>query len=246
MSTVPRVLVVDDLPALADEAAARIERVALEAPVGGRATIALAGGDTPRATYQHLAARCPPWGRVEFFFGDERCVPPDHEASNYRMAREALLDRIPLRPEQVHRIRGELPPDEAAADAERTLRAAVPGEPWPVLDLVLLGMGPDGHTASLFPGGPELNETRRLMVPVHRPELPQPWRVSMTLPVINAARRVLMVVGGAEKAPVVARAVAGDPELPAGRLNPQGELTWLLTSAAAAHLEEQASPRGRR
>lgn len=246
MSTVPRVLVVDDLPALADEAAARIERVALEAPVGGRATIALAGGDTPRATYQHLAARCPPWGRVEFFFGDERCVPPDHEASNYRMAREALLDRIPLRPEQVHRIRGELPPDEAAADAERTLRAAVPGEPWPVLDLVLLGMGPDGHTASLFPGGPELNETQRLMVPVHRPELPQPWRVSMTLPVINAARRVLMVVGGAEKAPVVARAVAGDPELPAGRLNPQGELTWLLTRAAAAHLEEQASPRGRR
>jgi 6-phosphogluconolactonase len=240
------VLVVDDLPALADEAAARIERVALEAPVGGRATIALAGGDTPRATYQHLAARCPPWGRVEFFFGDERCVPPDHEASNYRMAREALLDRIPLRPEQVHRIRGELPPDEAAADAERTLRAAVPGEPCPVLDLVLLGMGPDGHTASLFPGGPELNETRRLMVPVHRPELPQPWRVSMTLPVINAARRVLMVVGGAEKAPVVARALARDPELPAGRLNPQGELTWLVTRAAAAHLEEQASPRGRR
>jgi 6-phosphogluconolactonase len=246
MSSAPLVLVVDDLAALADEAAARIERIALEAPADKRATIALAGGATPRATYQHLAARCPPWGRIEFFFGDERCVPPDDPGSNYRMARESLLDRIPLRPEQVHRIRGELPPDEAAAEAERELRAAVPGEPWPVLDLVLLGMGPDGHTASLFPGGPELNETRRLMVPVHRPELPQPWRVSMTLPVINAARRVLMVVGDAAKAPVVPRAVAGDPELPAGRLNPQGELTWLLTRAAAAELDDQPPSRDRR
>lgn len=240
MSGTRQVVVVDDLAGLADEAAARIERLVLEAPAGGRATIALAGGSTPRATYQHLAARCPPWGRVEFFFGDERCVPPDDEGSNYRMAREALLDRIPLRPEQVHRIPGELPPEEAAAEAERELRAAVPGDPVPVLDLVLLGMGPDGHTASLFPGGPEL-ESGRLMLPVHRPELPQPWRVSMTLRVINAARRVLMVVGDAAKAPVVPRAVAGDPELPAGRVKPQGELTWLLTRAAAAELEDQPS-----
>ena len=112
----------------------------------------------------------------------------------------------------------------------------------PVLDLVLLGMGPDGHTASLFPGAPEL-ESQRLMVPVHRPQLPQPWRVSMTLPVINAARRVLMVVGDAAKAPVVPRAVRGDPDLPAGRVNPEGEFTWLLTRAAAAELEDQpASP----
>jgi 6-phosphogluconolactonase len=241
VSRAPHVLVVDDLAALADEAAARIERLVLEAPAGGRARIALAGGATPRAAYQHLAARCPPWGRVEFFFGDERCVPPDDEASNYRMAREALLDRIPLRPEQVHRIQGELPPEEAAVEAGRALRAAVPGEPWPVLDLVLLGMGPDGHTASLFPGAPELDETQRLMVPVHRPDLPQPWRVTMTLPVINAARRVLMVVGDAAKAPVVPQAVGGDPGVPAGRLNPQGELTWLLTRAAAAELEDQPS-----
>jgi 6-phosphogluconolactonase len=236
-----QVLVVEDLAALADEAAARIERLVLEAPAKGRATIALAGGATPRAAYQHLAARCPPWGRVEFFFGDERCVPPDAEGSNYRMAREALLDRIPLRPEQVHRIPGELPPEEAAIEAERELRAAVPGEPWPVLDLVLLGMGPDGHTASLFPGGPGLDDGGRLMVPVHRPELPQPWRVSMTLPVINAARRVLVVVGDAAKAPVLPRAIAGDPGVPAGRLEPEGELTWLLTRAAAAELEDPPS-----
>ncbi len=142
-----------DVAALADEAAARIERIALEAPAGGRARIALAGGATPRATYQHLAARCPPWGRVEFFFGDERCVPPDDPGSNYRMARQALLDRIPLRPEQVHRILGELPPEEAAAEAERELRAAVPGEPWPVLDLVVAGHGPGRPHGLALPRG---------------------------------------------------------------------------------------------
>lgn len=231
--------VVKDMTALADEAAARIERVAVEAPPRTRATIALAGGGTPRAAYQQLAGRCPPWGRVEFFFGDERCVPPDAEGSNYGMAREALLDRIPLRPEQVHRILGELPPEEAAARAEGDLRARAPGDPVPVLDLVLLGMGPDGHTASLFPGAPELGETGRLYVPVHRPEMPQPWRVSLTLPVLNAARRVLVVVGGAPKAAAVRRAVTGDPGVPAGRLRPTaGTLTWLLTEDAAAELDE--------
>ena len=230
--------VVRDMSALADEAAARIERVALEAPAGTRATIALAGGGTPRAAYQHLAGRCPPWGRVEFFFGDERCVPPDAEGSNYGMAREALLDRIPLRPEQVHRMLGELPPEEGAARAEEDLRARVPGSPWPVFDLVLLGMGPDGHTASLFPGSPELDEMRRLAVPVHRPEMPQPWRISLTMPVLNAARRVLVVVGASAKAPMVRRAVAGDRSVPAGRLRPgAGTLTWLLTEDAAADLD---------
>ena len=232
----PEVLVVPGMAALADEAAARVERVLLDTPAGTRASVALSGGSTPRAAYQHLAARCPPWARVDFFFGDERVVPPDAEGSNYRMAREALLDRIPLLPGQVHRIPGELSPDEAAARAEEDLRSSAPGDPVPRLDLVLLGMGPDGHTASLFPGAPELDETERLMVPVHRPEMPQPWRVSMTLPVLNAGKRVLVVVGGAEKAPMVPRAIAGDPEIPAGRLNPQGAFTWLLTEDAAAQL----------
>jgi 6-phosphogluconolactonase len=230
--------IVRDLAALADEAAARIERVALEAPAGTRANIALAGGSTPRAAYQQLAGRCPPWGRVAFFFGDERCVPPDAEGSNYGMAREALLDRIPLRADQVHRVRGELPPAEGAARAEEDLRATVAGSPFPVLDLVLLGMGADGHTASLFPGAPELEERERLAVAVHRPEMPQPWRVSMTLPVINAARRILIVVGSAEKAEMVRRAVAGDAAIPAGRLRPvDGTLTWLLTEEAAAGID---------
>ncbi len=152
------------------------------------------------------------------------------------MADDALLHRLPLDPDQVHRIRGELSPDEAAALAEEDLRAAVPGDPYPRLDLVLLGMGPDGHTASLFPGAPELDETQRLMIPVHRPEMPQPWRVSMTLPVLNAGKRVLVVVGGAEKAPMVLRAIGRDPGIPAGRLDPEGEFTWLLTEDAAAQL----------
>ena len=242
MTEETEIVVVPDLPALADEAAARIERVALDTPPGEQATIALAGGGTPRAAYQQLAGRCPPWGRVEFFFGDERCVPPDDEGSNYGMAREALLDRIPLRASQVHRVPGELPPEEAARRAEEDLRASVPGAPYPVFDMVLLGMGPDGHTASLFPGAPELDEMRRLMVPVHRPDLPQPWRVSITMPVINAARRVLMMGGNPEKAAMVRRAIAGDPAIPAGRLRPAGRLTWLVTEDAAAELERPEDP----
>jgi 6-phosphogluconolactonase len=231
-----QVIVVPDMAALADEAAARVERVLLETPVGERASIALSGGSTPRAAYQHLAARCPPWARADFFFGDERIVPPDADGSNYKMANDALLDRLPLQEDQVHRIPGELPPDEAADRAEADLRACVPGDPVPQVDLILLGMGPDGHTASLFPGAPELEETRRLMVPVHRPEMPQPWRVSMTMPVLNAGKRVLVLVGGAEKAPMVKRALAHDPSIPAGRLDPAGQYSWILTEDAAAQL----------
>ncbi|HET6690724.1 MAG TPA: 6-phosphogluconolactonase [Miltoncostaeaceae bacterium] len=241
----PEVIVVKDVATLADRAAARIEQVALAQPPGGRATIALAGGSTPKAAYQQLAARCPPWGRVTFFFGDERCVPPEDAASNYNMAKGALLDRIPLRPDQVHRISGELPPEEAAARAEEDVRAFVPGSPYPVFDLVLLGMGADGHTASLFPGSAEVEVTDRLMVPVHRPDLPQPWRVSLTLPVINAARQVLMLVGDGAKAPMVRRAVGGDPALPAGRLDPAGRLVWLVTEDAARDLPAREDGAGR-
>ncbi|MGD9695842.1 MAG: 6-phosphogluconolactonase [Thermoleophilia bacterium] len=233
----PEIVIVPDMASLADEAAERVERVALKTVPGEKARIALAGGSTPRWTYQHLAARCPPWGRIEVWFGDERCVPPDDEGSNYRMAKGALLDRVPLMPTQVHRILGELPPQEAADRAEAELREGVPGSPWPVFDLIILGMGPDGHTASLFPGAPELEEARRAMVPVHRPEMPQPWRVSMTLPVLNSAKRILMVVGDADKAAMVKRGVARDRSIPAGRVAPKnGEMTWILTEDAAADL----------
>ena len=234
----PEVVVVPDVAALADAGAARIEKVALAGPAADADTVnvALAGGATPKAAYQRLAARCPPWRRFAFFFGDERCVPPDDAGSNFRMARLALFDKTPLREEQVHRIRGELAPDEAARAGEEDLRANVPGEPWPVFDLVVLGMGSDGHTASLFPGAPELEEATRAMVSAHRPDLPQPWRVTMTLPVLNAARRVLFMVADPAKAEVAARAVRGDPGVPAGRVRPAGELTWLLTEEAAARL----------
>ena len=233
----PKVIVVRDTAALADEAAARIERVALEGTSDRPVNISLAGGATPRATYQHLAGRCPPWRRIAFFFGDERMVPPDDEGSNFRMANRALFKVTPLEENQVHRIKGELAPDEAARQADAEVRAAVPGDPWPVFDLVLLGLGPDGHTASLFPGDRALGERERAMVAVHRPDLPQPWRVTMTLPVINAARRVLMVAADRDKAAVVARAVAGDPEVPAGLVRPAaGELVWVLTEDAAAEL----------
>ncbi len=229
----PIIVRVADAAALADEAAARIENVALDEPGDRSIGIALSGGRTPKAAYQHLAARCPPWRRLEFFFGDERAVPPDDPASNFLMAWEAFLSRVPLSPDQVHRIRGELPPEEAARAAARDLAESVSGNP-PRLDLVVLGMGPDGHTASLFPGAPELEETVRTMVPVHRPELPQPWRVSMTLPVLNAAARVMFLVAGEDKADVAARAVAGDVELPAGRVRPSdGELTWVIAEDAA-------------
>ena len=233
----PEVIIVPDGLTLADTAAERIEELAVASTPSAPAAISLAGGSTPRKAYQRLGSRCAPWARLRIFFGDERCVPPDDEGSNYRMVREALLDRVPLLPEQVHRIPGELEPADAAAAAEAALRAEFPGQDTPRLDLCLLGIGVDGHTASLFPGGPELAEDDRLMVPVHRPDLPQPWRVSMTMRLINASRRVIFVADDAAKADVVARAIAGDPSLPAGLVRPdQGTLTWIITEATAAKL----------
>lgn len=233
----PEVIIVPDGLTLADTAAERIEDLAVASTPSAPAAISLAGGSTPRAAYQRLGSRCAPWARLRIFFGDERCVPPDDEGSNYRMVREALLDRVPLLPEQVHRIHGELEPADAAAAAEAALRAEFPDQDTPRLDLCVLGIGVDGHTASLFPGGPELDEHDRLMVAVHRPDLPQPWRVSMTMRLINASKRVIFVADDAAKADVVARAIAGDPALPAGLVRPdQGTLTWIITEATAAKL----------
>jgi 6-phosphogluconolactonase len=234
----PEVVVVPDAAALAEEAAARLERTVRGASPGSPAAVALAGGSTPREAYRRLAAAGVPWERAELFFSDERLVPPDDPVSNYRMVREALLDPAGVPPERVHRIRGELPPWTAAALAEAELRAVRPGL-WPSLDLVLLGIGEDGHTASLFPGAPALFERSRAVVPVHRAGLPQPWRATMTLPALNAAAAVLMLADGAAKAPVVGRALAGDPALPAARVRPAGQLTWILTESAASQLDRR-------
>jgi len=202
----------------------------------GRCAVALAGGHTWRPVYQRLAepplvARVP-WHAIEIFFGDERAVGPLDPNSNYRMAADAMLDRVPLDPARVHRIAAERPDRDAAArDYQRLL-------PEP-LDLLLLGMGADGHTASLFPGGPALRERRRRVVPVTGAG-PVSERIGITPPVIEAAREIVVLVAGPDKAPAVRAALGGvgpPEELPI-RLALRG--TWFLTADAAALWKEDA------
>jgi len=186
---------------------------------GGARTLVLAGGNTPKRCYELLAGAEVRWGRVTVLFGDERCVPPDHPDSNYRLAKEVLLDRVA--PATVHRIAGELGPDEAAAAYDGIVGALAP------LDVVLLGAGEDGHTASLFPGHPEVQATG-FAVAVRDAPKPPPDRVSLTLPALQGARRVIVLATGAGKADAVARARRG--EVPSGMI--AGAL-WLLDRAAA-------------
>jgi 6-phosphogluconolactonase len=198
----------------------------------GSASLALAGGSTPRAVYAELTrpevTGSLDWARVDVYFGDERAVPPDHAESNYAMAQATLLARVPIPPERVHRMEAErLDREQAAADYARLLPRH--------LDVLLLGMGPDGHTASLFPHAPVLKERERTVVPVIGPK-PPPERMTITPPVIAAARAVAVIVMGAEKAATVARALEGplDPrELPV-QLARQG--MWFLDPPAAQGL----------
>jgi len=220
-----------------DPAAVGAERIAAVAVAGGH--IALAGGSTPRSAYDAAAAMDVDWSRCTLWFSDERCVPPDDERSNYAMARAALLDRLPGRAPQVRRIPGELGPHAAAEAYERLL-----GDEVPRFDLMLLGLGPDAHCASLFPHHPALEELRRRALGVEQPGMePLVPRVTLTLPAINAARQVLFLVAGADKAGAVARAFAGspDPAAPASLVAPvDGSLTVLLDAAAAAQLPAEA------
>jgi len=230
--------VVSDAERLAQAAADRVVALASAAIVErGRFTVALAGGSTPEPAYALLGeqplAQEVDWARVEVYWGDERCVPPDHPDSNYRMARRALLGRVPIPGENIHRIHGELPPREAAAAYRLELQdnLGVDGR----FDLVLLGMGPDGHTASLFPGTDALNEGEHSVVAVYVEKL-DAWRVTLTLPVINAAHQVVFLVSGEAKADVLARVHAGEP-LPAAMVHPvDGQLTWLVDRDAASRL----------
>ena len=200
--------------------------------------MALAGGRTPRPVYERLAepplVTRVPWRALEFFFGDERAVGPEDPNSNYRMVAEALLGRVPLDPARVHRIPAERPDrEQAARDYERLL-------PEP-LDVLLLGMGADGHTASLFPGSPALGERRRRVVPALGAG-PVAQRITITPPVIEAAREIVVLVAGSEKAPAVRAALRGGAgtleELPI-RLALRG--TWFLTADAAALWKEDAT-----
>ena len=201
--------------------------------------VVLSGGSTPRAAYERLASLELDWPQATLWFGDERCVPPDDERSNYRLVREAILDRLAGPPPVVRRIQGELGPEDAADQYERELRGEL-GQELPRLDFVLLGIGPDAHCASLFPNQRTLEEHERAVVGVDEAGMP-PFvpRVTLTLPAINAAREVVFLVAGDDKAEAVARAFADpDPSAPASLVAPSpGSLTWLLDPAAAAKLE---------
>jgi 6-phosphogluconolactonase len=234
----PEIKVVADLPAMVEEAAGRIAAEAIRA-INERQkfSIALSGGNTPKPVYERLT-REPyrsgiAWEKVQIFFGDERCVPPDSDQSNYRMAKEAMLSKLPIPESNVFRIRGEIDPNQAAVEYGQLLKQQF-GEGG--LDLILLGMGPDGHTASLFPDTEALNETKHRCV-ANYVEKFKSWRVTMTAPFINRAGVVTFVVSGADKAQRVAEVLVGPRDmrkLPSQMIQPaNGRLIWLMDSAAA-------------
>ncbi len=187
-------------------------------------TVALAGGATPRRLYERLATCEFPWSETEVFFGDERCVPPDHPDSNYRLASESLLSKVPAR---VHRMRGE----SCDAGAYEEELSGVFGPGLPQFELVLLGLGEDGHTASLFPGDPALEENERRVVRVQRPDHP---RLTLTLPVLSAAKVALFLVAGASKREALRRLLRGE-EIPAARVRAK-QVVIVADEAAARDL----------
>jgi len=221
---------------------ALVDAAATSIAARGRFLLVLSGGSTPKALYELLAtpayATRIDWTRVHVFWGDERCVPPDDRSSNYRMAREALLDRVPVSPQAIHRMRGEDPPEEAAASYEADLRKVF-GAGAPRFDVVLLGMGDNGHTASLFPGLTAVHERTRWVVAEYVGEVKM-WRLTLTPPALNAAENVVFVVVGADKAPMLSRVLEGPRDidlLPAQVIAPAGGvLTWMVDAAAAAQL----------
>jgi 6-phosphogluconolactonase len=232
----------DDASALSEGAAEVVaDRLRAALAVSERASFVLAGGSTPRALYERLAAapwrERVQWPRVEFAWGDERCVPPDSADSNLRMARESLLDPLGVDPARIHAPRTDLSPVQAAEAYEARLRASF-GDSMPQWDLMLLGMGDDGHTASLFPGGAELDVAAdRWVVPSRAPRPPHD-RISLSLPALNAARVLVFLVSGATKATTLARVLAGDSALPAARVGSgHGPVLWLVDRAAAAAME---------
>ncbi len=241
---------------LANAAAQRILKAA-EQSINrqGFFTLVLSGGSTPEPVYALLAQAKPTfdWGKVHIFWGDERCLPPDHPESNYRMAQEVFLSHTPIPASNIHRIRGEKPPQLAALDYEGELRRFFqqhggvinpePGAMFPVFDMVLLGMGEDGHIASIFPGSPALEERLHWVLAVehHQPPPPLVPRVTLTLPLINWAREIILLVAGEKKAERVYEALSrrADNALPAARLQPvSGRIIWMLDAPAAVRISD--------
>ncbi len=228
------VRVVADPDGVAELASAAVARRLSEAAERGRATLGLAGGGTPRTTYLRLREEEVPWRRVDAFLGDERWVPPDHPESNARMARQALLDHVPA---EFHPVPWDVgDPGEAAASYEATLGSLMPD--WSP-DVVLLGMGDDGHTASLFPGSPALEERQRRFIATWV-GAKAAWRLTATLPLLWAARHIMFLVTGAAKAEAVAAVLRDQQPLPARLVAAgAGDVTWIVDAAAAAELGDQ-------
>lgn len=245
------ILVGADLDETIRIAAGQFAALARKISAEGRlVTVALSGGGTPRRLFQALAAEpfAPiiPWRSIHFFWGDERNVPPSHPDSNYAMANDLLLSRVPVPPANIHRIpTGDGTAIEAADLYERTLREKVPAaHQLPRLDYNLLGLGTNGHTASLFPHRPTLHEQHRLVVADHIEEV-NFWRVSLTVPVLNNAAQITFLVVGEDKAAVVKQVIQGARDVestPAQLISPRdGTLTWILDSAAAGDLARPAT-----
>lgn len=235
----PRIEVFPDGDSLADHAADIFSECAKEAIAAqGCFMAALSGGSTPRKMFGRLSKAPLNWEKIHFFWVDERCVPPDHPDSNFRMVAEALLDRVEIPARNIHRIKGEMEPKEAARAYERDLRDYF-GDRFPIFDLVILGLGPDGHIASLFPGSPAVEEKDRWVCAVKHDCPPPPLvdRVTLTLPVLEAARRTLFLVSGREKAGILRDVLSGSSRgknTPAARLHANPETTsWLLDQEAA-------------
>jgi 6-phosphogluconolactonase len=232
-----RIEVLPDSGSLARHVADWMTAEALATP--GPFRVSLSGGSTPKVLYGLLASdgfrERFPWERVSWYWGDERFVPYDHPDSNYRMTREAMLNKAPIPPQNIHPVPADGSPDEAALRYELTLQGAYSGTVLnpakPLFDITLLGLGPDGHTASLLPGEPVLEERRRWVAAVShgRPEV----RITMTYPVIESSRHVAFLIAGQEKAAIFGAIRAGGSEVPAARVRPVGELIWFVDQAAA-------------
>lgn len=231
--TQPLLEVLADAGALAQQAADLM--LAAARAKNGAFAVALSGGSTPKRLYQLLATVPFPWARTHWFWGDERFVPPDDPASNFRMTREALLSHVPVPADQIHAVPTiGLTPEAAAAQYEATLKAFHGTEQLtpdrPLFDIMLLGLGTDGHTASLFPGKPMLDEKRRWVGATDDPQGTP--RITLTYPALESSRETLFLVAGADKKDRLREVLAGDKRLPAARLQPHGTLRILVDRAA--------------
>jgi 6-phosphogluconolactonase len=239
VSSAAEVSVFEDLEALSRAAAQSFHSISREAiSARGRFVVALSGGSTPRRLYELLGSTpyqtTIDWSRIHLFWADERCVPPDHPESNYSLLRESLLQHVPLPNSNVHRVEGETDPGEAARKYEQSIQNFY-GTKVPAFDLIMLGVGVDGHTASLFPGSTTLHEVARIAVPVYL-EKPKISRVTLTLPVINRSSHVLFLATGNAKAKVIKNILneGNSQGYPAGLVRPEsGMLAWFLDREAA-------------